>query len=235
MTDEQELIRYEFTQEELTDKAREIAIKISEGEDLDREKKSVAADYASKEKRLALDIRDLSRLITDGRENRRTACHCFKDFESGYAYYYTDEQMADYDINNVLDIYDTVELMVQAFLDSSLPVKWVKKRSLRDNERQGDLFDAAPEGDQSGPDEVVTVDELIDGEVVDADFDQRMDDKALQVLLATVLKVKPNLKTIKLFTDAECAQAHIWATAYNLSKTEEVVVPVIPDFLGVPQ
>ncbi len=227
MTDETAMVRYNFSDEELTAKAREIAEQISSAEDIEQEKKSVAADYVSKERHIQLVIRDLSRAIADGYDMRRVPCHCFKSYPSGWAYYYTHEQLADYAIDYMIDQNESVENLVNYLLDSSLKVEWVKKRAIRDDERQIEI-PAEDEKDEIGPD---LVQELPGDVEPDPDVWIR-DDREVRKSLSAVMKKPPTLKTIKGWSYLQCKESCEWADAYSLSKVNrQVIVPDTPLFL----
>jgi hypothetical protein len=151
-------VRHKFIDDELIGLGYSMGQKIRNLKIVESEKKSVAADYAAREKSLALEVDEMSRKLNDGWEMRDKPCFVFKDFATDQVYWFLCDDLIDFPIETQID---ADEMLAHLLADES----WepVKQRRLRESEKQGQLFDGDdnPEGDkgQGGKDnepEVIT-------------------------------------------------------------------------------
>jgi hypothetical protein len=83
-----ELIRYEFSDNELVDMATEIGEFMHRIDRLTAEKKSAVSGYDADIKKMELDMQEMVQFIRDRFSMRREPCYVVKDFKSRKAYYF---------------------------------------------------------------------------------------------------------------------------------------------------
>ncbi len=79
---------YDFNNEEITQKAEQLASACIERNKITDEKKHVNSEYQAKIDAKTSEINILSGHIESGFEKRTAACQMFKDFDKGFKYYF---------------------------------------------------------------------------------------------------------------------------------------------------
>jgi hypothetical protein len=142
-----ELIRYEFSDNELVDMATEIGEFMHRIDRLTAEKKSAASGYDADIKKMELDMQEMVQFIRDRFSMRREPCHMVKDFKGRKAYYFRADQ-------------HTLEWLQDAMADEILFSRIddlmdgpVKTRDLKSWELQRELEFGKDVPETSGPSE----------------------------------------------------------------------------------
>jgi hypothetical protein len=92
-----ELIRYEFSDDELVDMATDIGELMQQTDRLTLEKKSAASSYDADIKKADLDMQEIAKNIRDRFKMQREPCYMVKDFKARKAYYFrADQQELDW-------------------------------------------------------------------------------------------------------------------------------------------
>lgn len=82
--------RYQFTKEELEEKAKQLAKSCEERTSIEDEKKSVMSDFKAKIDSKTAEINHLSNNINSGYEYVTKTCEVEYDFEAGFKKYFYD-------------------------------------------------------------------------------------------------------------------------------------------------
>jgi hypothetical protein len=134
-----ELIRYEFSDNELVDMATEIGEFMHRIDRLTAEKKSAVSGYDADIKKMELDMQEMVQFIRDRFSMRREPCYVVKDFGARKAYYFRADQ-------------HTLEWLQDAMVDEILFSRVddltdgpVKARDLKSWELQRELEFGEPE------------------------------------------------------------------------------------------
>lgn len=157
-----ERVRHDFNQAEIAEFGREVARGVRALKVVESERKSIAAQYASQEKTLAIEIDEFSRKIGDGYEMRRKACYCLKDFKNEQVYYFLCDNLEDWNFENFATAADLLEQLLK---DEAFEP--IKTRMLRADERQMNLFES--EGDTGDDDDHTAPDSETEGKEVVTD------------------------------------------------------------------
>lgn len=83
----EELIRYQFTDQEMVKLAESIGELMHKIDRLNQEKKATSSQYDAEIKRVDLDLQEVAQSIRDGFDMRRVECYVVKDYLERKAYY----------------------------------------------------------------------------------------------------------------------------------------------------
>ncbi len=87
-----EWIKYTFTEEEVKDMAHAMAGDIQQMEDLESELTKIKAEITGRTKALAVSIKETSRKVHDGFEQRHTRVRVLKNFDDKTVYFYIEKE-----------------------------------------------------------------------------------------------------------------------------------------------
>ena len=136
-----ESVKHFFSDEELIEIGAEQSAKIRNLRALIEDKKSVAAEYAAREKTLNAEIYALSNKISGGYERREKPCFVF--YGKDHVYWFLCEDLAKL---KPADFSTTDDLLEYLLTDEAFSP--VKSRRMREDERQKPLFDDADNGNE---------------------------------------------------------------------------------------
>jgi len=134
-----ERVRHNFSQSELVDFARQLAKKYRTLRTIESEKKSIAAQYTSREKQVGIEIDEITSNVNDGFEMRKKPCIELKDYKGKIVYYF----LAD----DILEGPDAIDPQIFGTADDLLAYLMTAEyepageRPLRPDEHQQELFD----------------------------------------------------------------------------------------------
>jgi hypothetical protein len=143
-----ELIRYEFSDNELVDMATDIGELIQQMDRLTLEKKSAASGYDADIKKIELDMKEMVQFIRDRFSMRREPCYMVKDFKGRKAYYFRDDQHSLDELRDVADMQCYLEICKRDIGRGP-----VKTRDLKSWELQRELEFGEGDSEPSEPSE----------------------------------------------------------------------------------